>query len=315
MKTILLGEILNKNISLRKSLGPFTKVLYDVEKSIPFNLRYNFYNNLSTLKVQLNLDKTKILKNFYSFGIYDAKENKIIIDSYAIKKFLKKNNINVIYFNKYINLFLYHEVMHMASSKKDGNIYYSGFDKYPVNITELYSRSLTEGYTEYLACSYYNINNNFINNNFYYIDMKITNMLMCILGNDVIAYSYYNTLGVALLIQKLKEICPNEDINKLFKNINYRYSERFNEDNVYFIPLIQNILVNIFIAKINNDSINGITYEELMPFINFFKESLITYSSLKNNYSHFRNLPNLNGSLIKFNMFYENIVNNINMHR
>lgn len=315
MKTILLGEILNKNICLRKSLGPFTKVLYDVEKSIPFNLRYNFYNNLSTLKVQLNLDKTKILKNFYSFGIYDAKENKIIIDSYAIKKFLKKNNINVIYFNKYINLFLYHEVMHMASSKKDGNIYYSGFDKYPVNITELYSRSLTEGYTEYLACSYYNINNNFINNNFYYIDMKITNMLMCILGNDVIAYSYYNTLGVALLIQKLKEICPNEDINKLFKNINYRYSERFNEDNVYFIPLIQNILVNIFIAKINNDSINGITYEELMPFINFFKESLITYSGLKNNYSHFRNLPNLNGSLIKFNMFYENIVNNINMHR
>lgn len=315
MKTILLGEILNQNTSLRKSLGPFTEVLYDVEKSIPFNLRYNFYNNLSTLKVQLNLDKTKILKNFYSFGIYDAKENKIIIDSYAIKKFLKKNNINVIYFNKYINLFLYHEVMHMASSKKDGNIYYSGFDKYPVNITELYSRSLTEGYAEYLACSYYNINNNFINNNFYYIDMKITNMLMCILGNDVIAYSYYNTLGVALLIQKLKEICPNEDINKLFKNINYRYSERFNEDNVYFIPLIQNILVNIFIAKINNDSINGITYEELMPFINFFKESLITYSGLKNNYSHFRNLPNLNGSLIKFNMFYENIVNNINMHR
>jgi len=315
MKTILLGELLNKNTSLRKSLGSFTKVLYDVEKSIPFNLKYNFYNNLSTLKIELNLDKTKILKNFYSFGIYDAKENKIIIDSYAIKKFIKKNNINVIYFNKYINLFLYHELMHMASSKKDGNIYYSGFDKYPVNITELYSRSLTEGYTEYLACSYYNINNNFINNNFYYIDMKITNMLMCILGNDVIAYSYYNTLGVALLIQKLKEICPNEDINKLFKNINYRYSERFNEDNVYFIPLIQNILVNIFIAKINNDSINGITYEELMPFINFFKESLITYSGLKNNYSHFRNLPNLNGSLIKFNMFYENIVNNINMHR
>lgn len=200
--------------------------------------------------------------------------------------------------------------MHMASSKKDGNIYYSGFDKYPVNITELYSRSLTEGYTEYLACSYYNINNNF-----YYIDMKITNMLMCILGNDVIAYSYYNTLGVALLIQKLKEICPNEDINKLFKNINYRYSERFNEDNVYFIPLIQNILVNIFIVKINNDSINGITYEELMPFINFFKESLIIYNGLKNNYPYFRNLPNLNESLIKFNTFYENISNNKNILR
>ena len=310
MKTILLEETLNQNTSLRKSLGPFIKVLYDVEKSIPFNLRYNFYNNLSTLKLQLNPDKTKILNNFYSFGIYDAKENKIIIDSYAIKKFLKKNNINVIYFNEYINLFLYHELMHMASSKKDGNIYYSGFDKYPVNITELYSRSLTEGYTEYLACSYYNINNNF-----YYIDMKITNMLMCILGNDVIAYSYYNTLGVALLIQKLKEICPNEDIDKLFKNINYRYSERFNEDNVYFIPLIQNILVNIFIVKINNDSINGITYEELMPFINFFKESLITYNGLKKNYPHFRNFPNLNESLINFNMFYENIVNNINMHR
>ena len=101
--------------------------------------------------------------------------------------------------------------------------------------------------------------------------MNITNMLMCILGTDVIAYSYYNTLGVALLIQKLKGIYPNEDIDKLFKNINYRYSERFNEDNVYFIPLIQNILVNIFIAKINNGSINGITYEELMSFINFFK--------------------------------------------
>lgn len=200
--------------------------------------------------------------------------------------------------------------MHMASSKKDGNIYYSGFDKYPVNITELYSRSLTEGYTEYLACRYYNIYNNF-----YYIDMKIINMLMCILGNDVIAYSYYNTLGIALLIQNLKEICPNEDIDKLFKNINNRYSERINNDNVYFIPLIQNILVNIFIEKINNDILNGVTYEELMPYINFFKKSLITYNGLKKNYPRYRNFPNLNESLIKFNMFYENIVNNINMHR
>ena len=310
MKTILLGEILNKNTSLRKSLGTFTEVLYDAEKSIPFNLRYNFYNNLSTLKVQLNLDKTKPLKNFCSFGIYDAKENKIIIDSYVIKKFLKKNNINVIYFNKYINLFLYHELMHMASSKEEGNICYSGFDKYPVKFGEPYSRSLTEGYTEYLACSYYNTFNHF-----YYIDMKITNMLMCILGNDVIAYSYYNTLGVALLIQKLNEICPNEDVDKLFETINYRYSERFNEDNVYFIPLIQNILVNIFIEKINNDILSGVTYEELMPCINFFKESLITYNGLKKNYPHFKNLPNLNESLIKFNMFYENISNNINMHR
>lgn len=309
MKTILLGEILNKNTSLRNSLGPFTEVLYSVEKNIPFNLRHNFYNNLSTLKVELNLDKTKVLKNFCSFGIYDAKENKIIIDSYAIKKFLKKNNINDIYFNKYINLFLYHELMHMASSKKEGNIYYSGFDKYPVNITEPYSRSLTEGYTEYLACSYYNIYNNF-----YYIDMKIVNMLMCILGNEVIAYSYYNVLGTSLLIQKLKEICPNEDVDKLFETINYRYSERFNEDNVYFIPLIQNMLVKMFIEKINNDISNGVTYEELMPCINFFKESLITYNGLKKSYPHFRNLPNLNESLIKFNMFYENISNNINMH-
>ena len=71
----------------------------------------------------------------------------------------------------------------------------------------------------------------------------------------------------------------------------------------------------MFIAKINNDCIYGITYEELMPFINFFKESLITYNGLKKNYPHLRNLPNLNQSLIKFNMFYENIVNNINMHR
>lgn len=77
MKTILLGEILNKNTSLRNSLGPFVEVLYSVEKNIPFNLRHNFYNNLSTLKVELNLDN-KILKNFYSFGIYDAKKNKII---------------------------------------------------------------------------------------------------------------------------------------------------------------------------------------------------------------------------------------------
>ena len=32
MKAILFREILNKNTSLRKSLGSFTKVLYDVEK-------------------------------------------------------------------------------------------------------------------------------------------------------------------------------------------------------------------------------------------------------------------------------------------
>ena len=310
MKTILLGEILNKNTSLRKSLGTFTEVLYSVEKNIPFNLRHNFYNNLSTLKVELNLDKTKPLKNFGCLGVYDCYYNKVILDPAFIKKFLKKNNIDLKYFDDYVKLYLYHEFMHMASAKKEQEVCYSGFAKYPVKLDEPYSRALTEGYTEYLACSYYNIYNNF-----YYIDMKIINMLMCILGNEVIAYSYYNVLGTSLLIQKLKEICPNEDINKLFKNINYRYSERFNEDNVYFIPLIQNILVNIFIEKINNDISNGVTYEELMSYINFFKNSLITYNGLKKNYPRYRNFPNLNESLINFNMFYENIVNNINMHR
>ena len=310
MKIDLLGEILNKNTSLRNSLGTFTEILYSVEKNIPFNLRHNFYNNLSTLKVELNLDKTKPLKNFCSLGIYDAKVNKIIVDSFSIKKFLKKNKINNNYFEQYLKLFLYHEFMHMASSKKEGKICYSGFDKYPVKLDEPYSRALTEGYTEYLACSYYNIYNNF-----YYIDMKIINMLMCILGNEVIAYSYYNVLGTSLLIQNLKEICHNKNVDKLFETINYRYSEKFNEDNVYFIPLIQNILVNIFIEKINNDISNGVTYEELMPCINFFKKSLITYNGLKKNYPRYRNFPNLNESLVKFNMFYENIVNNINMHR
>lgn len=310
MKIDLLGEILNKNTSLKNSLGTFTEVIYSVEKNIPFNLRHNFYNNLSTLKVELNLDKTKPLKNFGSLGIYDANVNKIILDSFSIKKFLKKNKINNNYFEQYLKLFLYHEFMHMASSKKEGKICYSGFDKYPVKLDEPYSRALTEGYTEYLACSYYNIYNNF-----YYIDMKIINMLICILGNEVIAYSYYNVLGTSLLIQNLKEICPNEDVDKLFETINYRYSEKFNEDNVYFIPLIQNIFVNIFIEKINNDILNGVTYEELMPCINFFKKSLIIYNGLKKNYPRYRNFPNLNESLVKFNMFYENISNNINMRR
>ena len=45
----------------------------------------------------------------------DIKEDSI---QNKIKSYIKKNNINVIYFNKYINLFLYHELMYMASLKK-----------------------------------------------------------------------------------------------------------------------------------------------------------------------------------------------------
>ncbi len=90
MKTILLGEILNSNTSLRKSLGPFIEVLYDVQKNIPFNLRHHFYNNLSTLKIELNLDKTKPLKNFGCLGVYDCYYNKVILDPTFIKKNLKK---------------------------------------------------------------------------------------------------------------------------------------------------------------------------------------------------------------------------------
>ena len=226
--------------------------------------------------------------------------------------------------------------MHMASAKKEHEICYSGFSKYPVNLGDHYSRALTEGYTEYLAYSNYHIYNHF-----YYIDMKIANMFMCILGNDLLAYSYYNILGTTLLENELKKICPNEDIDKLFETINLRYSEKYNEENVYFIPIIQNILVNIFIEKINNDILNGITYEELMPCVNFFKKSLITNNGLKNNYyyddvmsfnvtgvqakvsnnglknnyTRYRNFPNLSKSLGQFVDFYENICNKINIQR
>ncbi len=310
MKTILLGEILNSNTSLRKSLGPFIEVLYDVQKNIPFNLRHHFYNNLSTLKIELNLDKTKPLKNFGCLGVYDCYYNKVILDPTFIKKNLKKNEIDLKLFEDYIRLCLYHEFMHMASAKKEHEICYSGFSKYPVNLGDHYSRALTEGYTEYLAYSNYHIYNHF-----YYIDMKIANMFMCILGNDLLAYSYYNILGTTLLENELKKICPNEDTDKLFETINLRYSEKYNEENVYFIPIIQNILVNIFIEKINNDILNGITYEELMSCVNFFKKSLITTNGLKNNYTRYRNFPNLSKSLGQFDDFYENICNKINIQR
>ena len=73
------------------------------------------------------------------------------------------------------------------------------------------------------------------------------------------------------------------------------------------------MLVNIFIEKINNDIKNGVTYQKLIPYINWFKKSLITYNGLKKNHPHYKNL--LDENLIKFNMFYENITNNINIHR
>lgn len=305
----MLIELMHSNPSLNSNFEYYYNFLSYIEAIIPEEFKSNFYNNLKTLQIELNLNiepKTDDEKKFYTIcGGYNTKDNKIVMSPESInqlKKISEVTNDPNTFFWKHFNKDLLHELFHMASSHydKETGTSLSGFDKYPANNIYDSNRGLTEGMTEVLSCC--GIPGTIEIACAYYIEELFINQLIQIVGTQPVLDSYFGNLGNNLLCEKLCEI--TDDVVKassLFALIDLNYS--LHEKNVEqtILGTIQSRLVDYYSQKILMDIENGISKSEIRKSMDIYKNMLVTKDVLNTMKKDPSNYPNLDGSIEAYN--------------
>jgi len=282
-----------------------------IENIIPKQYRDNFYRNLRTLKIHLNIDEKTKDMNSDSAGSYNSINNEIIlnyVDNQRLKEISKKNSNPDNFFWTQINSTLVHELLHMASTyyDKDNNIELSGFNKFPCEGLLNSNRGLTEGMTEVLACMI--VPGSVEISCGYYIEEGLINQLALIVGPQVMIDSYFGNLGTKDIINKLDVLDKKFfDGTMLFQYIelNYRIGNEKGEQTI--LGKIQYRLVKYFEKKIIKDIYNGITEEEIKKEMYMYKCMLITSDVLVGMKKNPDDYPNLKESIELFTELEEKV--------
>jgi len=305
----MLIELMHSNPSLNSNFEYYYNFLSYIEGIIPEKYKTNFYNNLKTLQIELNLDvepKTDNEKKFYTTcGGYNTKDNKIVMSPENITQIKKISNVTNdpnTFFWKHFNKDLLHELFHMASSHydKETRISLSGFDKYPANNIYDSNRGLTEGMTEVLACC--GIPGTIEIACGYYIEELFINQLIQIVGTQPLLDSYFGNLGNNLLCEKLCEI--NGDVTKassLFALIDLNYSLHEKDIEQTILGTVQSKLVDYYSQKILMDIEKGIPESEIRKSMEMYKNMLVTKEVLNTMKKEPSNYPNLDVSIEAYN--------------
>ncbi len=295
---------------------PFLKFL---ELVIPPQYRNNFYNNIKTLKLEIEMEptekKVKEKTGFYSqVAGYNPFLNEIIVENSAIeelREISKKTSNPESFFWLELNSAVLHELTHMASSKCDLNkkVVFCGFDINPPQEKGSSNRGLTEGMTEIITMT--GIPNSIEISSGYYLECLLINQLMLILNPQVLLESYFGNLGVEELEKKLKEIIPNSEKAKiLFQRIEDNFNIRDSDCQQTILSNIQMSLMDYFLEKINGDlNKEQIDYKQLEETIKKYKNYLVTPSILSKMHINPSNYPYLEESIKRFEKFHQNFQN------
>lgn len=150
-----------------------------------------FYKNMSSVKI----------KSYYGVNLL----NNIILGSYNA-------NNRIIRLRKGTeNEALEHELLHVASSLKQDNVFYKGF--YQKNGIIDIGSGLNEGYTQLLAERYFSFSrNNDINRNCYLIEKRYAKIIENIVGKNIMQNLYFKADLKGLVM----ELNKYADINEIF---------------------------------------------------------------------------------------------------
>lgn len=278
-------SILNNNDNIDNKEFVINFLLF-LENIIPNDSKINFYRNLESLKVKLNLDVNldEVKENNNSVmkaGNYNVKKNELFIEQSYLKRLwdiAQSSNNPIDFFWNELNLDILHEFCHMASSRYDleTGIAYCGFDKYPYTNPSDGNRGLTEGMTEVIAMA--GITNTIEIASGYYIEVSFINQIMLIVGKDVMLKSYFDNEGTTLIEKELDKYKSGLLSSKiLFRRI---------EDNFYLnsfdgrqgvLAGVQAELIDFYENKMLYSIRNGLmSYEEVNESLTMYENMLIT---------------------------------------
>ncbi len=311
--SIKLTEIIreNKELNNKEYLINFLEWL---ENIIPIDNRENFYNNLKTLKSNLNLDidfskMSEETSNFYQRGgNYNTRENSIIMDENSMVRIwniAKLTNNPQEFFWKTYSQSLLHELAHMASSNynQETKVSLCGFDTFPAKDESEKNRGLTEGFTEIIAMA--GVPDNFEISSGYYIEASLINQLIQIIGLDVFLKSYFSNLGTKLLEQELCKLIDNQVLAfQLFRCIEVNYQIKDIHGKQSILGNIQLLLLD-YLEKKCEKLLENADYKSINSILPIYEQMLITPEKLqimKKNASDYKGIEE---SLEKFKRIQE----------
>lgn len=200
----------------------------------------NFYNNINSLHIKNNVK----FKKSNTLGSYSYVYNHIKLRCDALTS-------------------IYHELLHLASTKAVGNVYYSGFAIFDKMKKTSIGVGLNEGYTQLLCKRYFDNSktarllttkygfdtSNKIINNSYPFQVLIASKLEEIVGKTKME-SLYLTANLHGLIKELEQYTSREQIDKFLSNMDFLHSN----------------MENIFVFSIKNKKLHD-AYVEICGFL------------------------------------------------
>lgn len=208
----------------------------------------NFYNNINLLSVE-NINKKKsFIHNYSTIGCYDT-------------------DINTVYINdKYVDTTIYHELLHMASSKKiDEKNSRTGFH-YSTSHGSI-GVGLNEGYTYLLSKRYFVASKN----SGYGFQLDVVEKLEEIIGKEKMESLYLNA-NLYGLINELREYEDEKTIMRFIYSLDFItdlggrqrrnfLGKKYLQESVFSTS---NFLLRCYLKKKKSEfDTNKISYEEL----------------------------------------------------
>lgn len=191
----------------------------------------SFYTNIENLKIDLKKENFFIsLLNF----IYGSKTGSFYLAS--------KNKIytgNEFEHSQYKRAILFHELLHMASTRKINKSYFSGFHLSNKDIS--IGEGLNEGYTELLNCRYFDKNSH---GNSYYDLQMIAHGVESIYGKSKMEEAYFSN-NLKGLIEELEKYVTYDEAIRLLINSDNLLKRNIRNDYGKCISLAKEIRVDI----------------------------------------------------------------------
>ncbi len=213
----------------------------------------NFTNNIKTLNIKEKY--SKLIGKIFCAS-HDPRTNEICL------------------YNKNFEYILYHELLHMASSKKINNeLILSGLTIIDLKNRKKYGVFLNEGYTEYIVLKYFNKDMDV-----YKIQVNFIKQLEKIVGEELMEQMYFNADLKGLINELMKYKNTKEEVIEFISNLDLVH-KYMNSLNLIKILKIQKLfikatafLVKSYYAKLMNDNL---TYKDRIKELNKYMNELV----------------------------------------
>ena len=260
------------DIKLCTELGKYYYILERFEETLKEKLNHcnhsSFYQNISTLKFKIKnnlIDILYLITNHGLNGTYHEIENRIKIYEKKIK-----NKKDIPEFIKLINEdTINHELLHMASRKKQGNTIYCGFHMNSSKFS--FGCGLNEGYTEHLNLKYFS---DMLAVKSYPKEMLLSVGIERIIGTEKMEQLYFEA-DMAGLIKELEEYTTRENaisiihqIDKLSESMGSRKETLFLDTTKQIAHIIERKeganLFSTYYKNANQKTLINHIYEEIL---------------------------------------------------